>query len=63
MRRFLATTPMIDAREFGARGRDFIAHYQTRFNSAPSEAAHYVYDTVYLLAQAAAAQQSAILVD
>ena len=58
MARFLVTTPVTDVREFGAGGRAFLNRYEQKYQHAPADTAHYVYDAVYLLAQAAAAEHS-----
>lgn len=58
LRRFLATTPVTDVLEFGAAGQAFVDRYHARFHQAPAETAHYLYDAVYLLAQAASSQHS-----
>ena len=56
--RLLATTPVTDVREFGAAGAGFVDRYRAKYKSPPADAAHYVFDAVHLLVQAAAAQQS-----
>lgn len=58
LRRFIATTPVTEAPEFGARGREFATRYKTRHQEPPAETAHYVYDAVHLLAQAVAIKGS-----
>lgn len=58
LRRMLATTPVADVSEFGAAGRRFVERYRVRFGRLPCDAAHYAYDSVFLLAQAAARARS-----
>jgi branched-chain amino acid transport system substrate-binding protein len=59
LRRFAATTPVTEPGEFGSAGQDFVRRYQARFKAVPADTAHYVYDAVHLLAQAALARRSA----
>jgi len=58
VRRFVATTPVTEAPEFGGNGRTFATRYKARHHEPPADTAHYVYDAVHLLAQAAAIKGS-----
>lgn len=58
VKRFLSTTPITDVREFAERGKNFTERYRAKYKANPFDTAHYIYDAVYLLAQAAAAQSS-----
>ena len=49
---FYATATAIDAAEF-AHGKQFLTAFGTRFGSSPVWGAHYAYDAVYALADAA----------
>lgn len=51
IRALYAVSPIIDAREFLAGG-EFVRKYRARYHSDPFYAAHYAYDTVYLVADA-----------
>ena len=52
-----ATSPILEAREF-SNGPAFLARFRERFNGDPVYAAHYAYDTVYLVADALARNDS-----
>lgn len=58
VRKFLATTPLVDVHDFGARGERFVERYRSRFKSEPADTAYCMYDAVYLLAQAAVQARS-----
>jgi len=54
LRAYLCTSPVTDRREFAGTGEEFAHLYTRKYGHAPVDAAHYVYDAVFLLAQAAA---------
>lgn len=59
VRQLLSTSPVTDVREFGTAGTAFLDRYRARYESDPADAAHYVFDAVHLIAQAAAVQGNA----
>jgi branched-chain amino acid transport system substrate-binding protein len=53
-----ATSPILDAPEFGHSGVGFTQRFKQRFGHAPVYGAHYAYDAVQLVADALRRNQS-----